>query len=511
MELTIDNYFNIESEILDDINECDFIGFDLELSGLFPTFESFIDDCEERFSKLRKIALKYNIIQVGLVFFFKENELSFVAKPYNFYVFPSVELGDKNIGMEIEALVFNKNHGCDFNKWIIKGIPYLNEDELKKLCDKKLNFNINQYNPKNKLKKIILHKDLDKNIYNDFNKKFQEFFHSNSIFELKTEKIQRHILIYFLNNLSEEIRNKIYIEENNKNFILIKKVSNEEKVKLINLENKNIFDKIKHEKGIKILFEKIIEKKKKIIGHNCLVDILFIYNNFIETIPKDFNVFLMKLLNNFNEIYDTKFLCYYFNKNNNINESDFHLEGLYLKLFEEFKDKIKIKIHEKFFNYFDENKFNENQKFHQADYDALVTGCSFIYMIEKFGKDFVFNNKNKLNLIKSIFVCMNLNNFKYEELKDNANNVLVINNNNNNNNNNEIINEFEKEDFIIKKYFLVKENINIYLIKTKNSQELNNILLKYKAKNINILTLKEYKSIINLNNNNNNNNNINNI
>ena len=62
MELTIDNYFNIESEILEDINECDFIGFDLELSGLFPTFESFIDDCEERFSKLRKIALKYNII-----------------------------------------------------------------------------------------------------------------------------------------------------------------------------------------------------------------------------------------------------------------------------------------------------------------------------------------------------------------------------------------------------------------------------------------------------------------
>ena len=42
MELTIDNYFNIEPEILEDINKCEFIGFDLELSGLFPTFESFI-------------------------------------------------------------------------------------------------------------------------------------------------------------------------------------------------------------------------------------------------------------------------------------------------------------------------------------------------------------------------------------------------------------------------------------------------------------------------------------
>ncbi len=486
MEITIDNYFTIESEILDDINKCDFIGFDLELSGLFPTFESFIDEIEERFSKLRKIALKYNIIQVGLVFFFK-NENSFVAKPYNFYVFPSVEI-DKNIGMEIEALNFNKNHGCDFNKWIIKGIPYLNEDELKKLCDKKLNFNINQYNPKNKMKKIILFKENDKNIYNEIKKIFDEFYNSNSN-ELKIEKIQRHILIYFLNNLSEEIRNKIFIEENNKNFILIKKVSNEEKVKKINLENENILNKIKHEKGIKILFEKIIEKRKKIVGHNCLVDILFIYNNFIETIPKDFKIFLMKLINNFNEIYDTKFLCCYYNKNN-INENDFHLEGLYLKLFQEFKDKINIKIHEKFFNYFE----SENKKFHQADYDALVTGCAFIYMNEKYGKDFVFNNKNKLNLIKSIFVCMNLNDYKYDELKDNANNVLVINNINNNNP--EItskITEFEKEPFITKKYYLSKENISIYLIKTKS---IDSIIQTYKTKNLPILTLKEYKSTI---------------
>jgi poly(A)-specific ribonuclease len=353
------------------------------------------------------------------------------------------------------------------------------------------------------MKKIILFKENDKKIYNEIKKIFDEFYNSNSN-ELKIEKIQRHILIYFLNNLSEEIRNKIFIEENNKNFILIKKVSNEEKVKKINLENENILNKIKHEKGIKILFEKIIEKKKKIVGHNCLVDILFIYNNFIETIPKDFKIFLMKLLNNFNEIYDTKFLCCYYNKNN-INENDFHLEGLYLKLFEEFKNKINIKIHEKFFNYFD----NENKKFHQADYDALVTGCAFVYMNEKYGKDFVKNNKNKLNLIKSIFVCMNLNDCKYDELKDDANNVLVINNINNP----EIaskIPEFEKEQFITKKYYLSKENLSIYLIKTKSPQELPSILQLYKSKALPISTLKEYKSTI-INNNNKNINNINNI
>ena len=34
MELTRDNYYDIEPKILKDIEECDFISFDLEFSGL---------------------------------------------------------------------------------------------------------------------------------------------------------------------------------------------------------------------------------------------------------------------------------------------------------------------------------------------------------------------------------------------------------------------------------------------------------------------------------------------
>ena len=77
-------------------------------------------------------------------------------------------------------------------------------------------------------------------------------------------------------------------------------------------------------------------------------------------------------------------------------------------------------------------------------------------------------------------------------VKDDANNVLVINNINNP----EIaskIPEFEKEQFITKKYYLSKENISIYLIKTKS---IDSIIQTYKTKNLPILTLKEYKSTI---------------
>ena len=34
MELTRDNYYDIEPKVLKDIEECDFIAFDLEFSGL---------------------------------------------------------------------------------------------------------------------------------------------------------------------------------------------------------------------------------------------------------------------------------------------------------------------------------------------------------------------------------------------------------------------------------------------------------------------------------------------
>ena len=82
------------------------------------------------------------------------------------------------INLEIGAIIFNKNNGIDFNKWIYHGVSYLNDENLKRLCDRLMNGNINKYNPntKNSYKHInlykendIVHKWYDKNVLFTFN------------------------------------------------------------------------------------------------------------------------------------------------------------------------------------------------------------------------------------------------------------------------------------------------------------------------------------------------------
>lgn len=75
-----------------------------------------------RYPQMRSIAMKYNIIQIGLCFFIQEND-KIEAYPYNFYVFPR---SYKNINpvvcLQSGTMDFNSRNGMDWNRWIKDGI-----------------------------------------------------------------------------------------------------------------------------------------------------------------------------------------------------------------------------------------------------------------------------------------------------------------------------------------------------------------------------------------------------
>ena len=64
-------------------------------------------------------------------------------------------------------------------------------------------------------------------------------------------------------------------------------------------------------------FTKIMEliaknKEIPIIGHNCLLDYVFIYEKFIDILPDDYYTFKHKLKDYLPIIYDTKLLMNHF-------------------------------------------------------------------------------------------------------------------------------------------------------------------------------------------------------
>jgi poly(A)-specific ribonuclease len=145
----------------------------------------------------------FRIIQLGISCFIKNknNEKEYIAKPYNIYVFPSEKINNGKFDFYIESIIFNRDHGCDFNKWIKKGVSYLNEENLNKLVDRTINGDINKYNPNDiySFKNIALYKEKDKIIYDEFLNKFNSFFNNQDEKFFKHEKINKHLVLYFLN------------------------------------------------------------------------------------------------------------------------------------------------------------------------------------------------------------------------------------------------------------------------------------------------------------------------
>ena len=525
MELTRENFYEVEPILLKDIENSEFIAFDLEFSGLIKSKFKIYDSSEEKFQKSKYMAENYRIIQVGITPFIKKesnNNKEYIAKPYNIYAFPSEKQSNNKFDFFLDSIIFNREHGCDFNKWISQGVPYLNNENLKKLTERLMAGNINKYDPKNisSFKNIVLYKEQDKIRYKDFYNQFMNFYNNKEEKILKHEKIVRHLMLYFLNKLDEDIRKKIFIEykdeiigEDVKSYLLIHKLNSyEEKLQKINQENNEIIALIKKEKGIKNIIEKIISSKKPIVGHNCFIDLLFIMSHFMDDIPKNFHTYKLKLKNEFGGgIYDTKYLYNTSNLNfgENLNESNnkdnINLECLYTNLYEkneklENNQKIIVEIpkNEKFINYFDENEKNKEKKFHQADYDSFTTGCVYLYLKNILGEKFIKDGENKLNCYHGLYQCFDLNNLNEEEkYYNNSSDAFILLFNEKVYENNDIRKKIN-EEVIESKYINYKINAKeiggayIIFINSQNKNNFFEVCSKY-MNYINIKNIVEYR------------------
>ncbi|CAG8769531.1 27978_t:CDS:2, partial [Racocetra persica] len=137
MDILKNNFHELLPTITEAIQGADFIALDTELTGLSEHIERIksFDDPRSRY-------LKFLIIQFGLcTFTYSEEEDTFVARPFNFYIFPANadrrDFNDICFMCSGSSLHFLMKCGFDFNKLISQGIPYLNNTEEAKLLQKR--------------------------------------------------------------------------------------------------------------------------------------------------------------------------------------------------------------------------------------------------------------------------------------------------------------------------------------------------------------------------------------
>ena len=441
MELTCINYEKEENRIIELIKTCDYISFDLEMTGIENDENNILFDTpENRYIKYKKTSEKYSIIQLGLTIFNREknvqnntSQIIYNCYPYNLYLFPNANdlktLNQDSMNLEIKSMLFNRKGKLDFNKWINEGIYYLNQKQYRNLYKNITQNNINNddfYIDTSFLSK----KPSDLEQAENTIKEIRENFVDVKI--VANSYIIDYMPKFMLYYIKKKLPNNLYFKENCRIFrnwcTLITRFKNqEEKDELYKNDVLSQLRELEHKKGVKKITDAIFNKfscgnvdvdknfieqkfsKNKLIGHNMSLDLMFIISNLGESLPDKYTDFKKMIKNSFDTIYDTKLLFEEFKKNeinkNNIAIKDVRsvLDNMYPYLKSRYDHLIKFVIKTK------NDEFKEDQ-FHSAGYDSYITGQCFLYMLHGDVTGQILNkNKNKIYLMNSLYKSMDLN------------------------------------------------------------------------------------------------------
>ncbi|KAI2804819.1 hypothetical protein BLOT_003807 [Blomia tropicalis] len=396
MDVTKDNFIDLVPEIKSKISDCDFVSFDLEFTGLFTEYQNgFLDNHEQLYSRCRNNISKFQIIQVGLSFFKMITEKEFDCHSYNFYIFPrrcqllSKEGKERYFLCQTSSLEFLCQNGFNFNKLICDGISYLNLSQEKEVVEK-----LNQPNSESRIQ--IGNNDIDKSFIDETMKLIIDFYNDadRQEMELPPANSYRRRLIYETVNDSQ-YKDKLLLESNNtdKFKIMVKKISLEEKEET---KRKKLLEFI----GFTSIIKLIIESRKPLVGHNCKLDLLYLYQTFIGPLPESYSEFKSLFNSLFPAVYDTRFISSQGILANLISNNC--LNNLYAAILEHPFIQTVTNL---------KNLVNEGERFHEAGYDSYITGCSFINLIRYlyaqefttitnvFSNEILSNVRNKIGIV----------------------------------------------------------------------------------------------------------------
>ncbi|KAK6170289.1 hypothetical protein SNE40_018712 [Patella caerulea] len=438
MEVTRTNFNELLDDISNAIKQASFIAFDAEFTGLEDTKQGHalpFDTPEERYTKLRKGSLDFLVLQFGLCTFKYDNKKKrHIAQPFNFYVFPkpySRQAPDRRFMCQSSSIDFLVSQGFDFNKVFCEGIPYLTptqENTLKDTIEQKHLLHAQFSSPAftsphgqdiGPNKGPIAIPDDQKSFINGIVDQISIFMEKSEEESLNLpvcNGFQRKLIYQTVRNKFSAVHLEAKKGEKKDRYICVTKISGEEEMKMREgakqaAERAEIDDAVGFSKVVRMLSQ----SGKLLVGHNMLLDVMHTINQFHFPLPEEYEDFKSMTKCIFPKLVDTKLMAQTHPFKDHIPVSvlgDLH-KTLSFKPFE----LAEVEFPKGYTNY------NDNDKYHEAGYDAFVTGLCFASMknflgsFQKPPKDFVSPSSplvepfmNKLFLMRNFEVpYMNLN------------------------------------------------------------------------------------------------------
>lgn len=320
---------------------------------------------------------------------------------------------------------FHETIHTDLNRWVYKGVTYIQNfeyDKAKKTATDAETDDKSDAPAKDTSDSLS---ESDKETFDLIKKEYAEFCKDAAAGAEYSVLVSRGTVRKCLYELIENQTPDHYTTSkdagpNNwrEKYIIVKKTTKEEKEALKKEVERKKEEDFMNSIGFLRVWHEIMNYKKPVVGHNCFMDLMFIYEHFHRNNPQQFKKYKETLKETWSQVYDTKVLSTEMKIEGM--GSFMNLEELYAKLLE--VTSIKISCAEGMANYAERlspeqlKEKGAESGFHSAGYDAFVTGSCF-YMMSKLsdGSAKIENFKNKIRLGGNRLFMANLSDLDGDE------------------------------------------------------------------------------------------------
>lgn len=354
MDVTKSNFEKAVTAIEAVLPAADFVSVDLEFTGLSTTITNdYLDTYEQVYAKSRANVVQFQIIQIGLSIFkavkkeeggsagveecrLKKSD-EFDCHSFNFYIFPrpcrALERQEKErfFLSQASSLAFLAEHGFDFNRLIAEGVSYLNLAQAKAVkerlrSEEKKGGGGVPGAANNRTDRVTITREEDKEFVAEVMRQIAEFAADTARTELGKCSVSTFGFYFTIPNsstyylalpLANPFRRRLMYEaladSPFADSIELANIS-ADRMKLTALrsspelkaerERRDELDMVGFSEVVRLL----MKHQKPLVGHNIYLDLLFLYNTFLEPLPEsyaDFKIFLHSI---FPTVYDTRFL-----------------------------------------------------------------------------------------------------------------------------------------------------------------------------------------------------------
>lgn len=444
-------FYPLLLDILTDISEAHFVAFDLELSGVPSkgTNSAFKGtgrpSLQQRYIETKEAAERYQILQIGLTCVQQDSEnQKYILKPYNFELSPLID----EPGLDLErifsfqsgAAEFLIKTGFNLSVPFEKGVPYLSRTESKlarekhaKRQDKTAIADI-QVKPTDTASLAFFERVRDE--INEWlaSRKIDTpeylIISGEAAAHLTDEDVPPELTRYEKRLVHQLVRNEYphLVSLGKRGFIQIIHLDQEREDRIAADRKREMYERIGRQKGFRwiiealqgsdisnldlrecakdpvtgeaIFFDKdeykaqfsrahnlMHRNPRVIVGHNCFLDLVYIYRTFVDDLPDTVEQFAAELHKLWPTVVDTKYMsthnCSDINPVSSLEQIATQMSFQHQPVFEVDKEHM---------------KYAAAESLHEAGYDSFLTAQIAVKLsakLEKEGKYVEINSASK--------------------------------------------------------------------------------------------------------------------